>query len=70
MPGGKDLKMIAVTASALDENRKELMAIGADDFISKPFREVELFQKIHTHIGVEYVYADDLAADVPTKRAS
>jgi len=35
-----------------------LMAIGADDFISKPFREVELFQKIHTHVGVQYVYAD------------
>ena len=34
------------------------MEIGADDFISKPFREVDLFQKIHTHVGVKYVYAD------------
>ena len=52
------VKIIAVTASAMDENRQELMAIGADDFISKPFREVELFQKIHAHVGVEYVYAE------------
>jgi PAS domain S-box-containing protein len=58
MAGGNDLKIIAVTASAMDENRQELMSIGADDFISKPFREVELFQKIHAHAGVEYVYAD------------
>ena len=62
MAGGKDPKIIAVTASAMDENRQELMAIGADDFISKPFREVELFQKIHAHVGVEYVYAEQPAA--------
>jgi PAS domain S-box-containing protein len=67
MPGGNDLKMIAVTASALDENRKELMAIGADDFISKPFREGELFQKIHTHLGVEYDYAEDAADADPVQ---
>jgi PAS domain S-box-containing protein len=60
--GGKETKIIAVTASALDENRLELMEIGADDFISKPFREGELFAKIHAHVGVEYVYADPTAA--------
>ena len=62
MAGGEATKIIAVTASAMDENRAELMKIGADDFISKPFREVELFQKIHAHLGVEYVYADDPAS--------
>ncbi|HWY85324.1 MAG TPA: response regulator, partial [Gemmataceae bacterium] len=59
MAGGKEPKIIAVTASAMDENRQDLLAIGADDFISKPFREVELFQKIHAHAGVDYVYAAD-----------
>jgi PAS domain S-box-containing protein len=59
MQGGKEPKIIAVTASAMDENRQELMEIGADDFIGKPFREAELFQKIHAHTGVEYVYADE-----------
>ena len=61
MAGGKGPRIIAVTASALDENRQELMAIGADDFISKPFREAELFQKIHAQLGVEYVYVDTAA---------
>src|SRR4030095_2679804 len=56
-------KIIAVTASAMDENRQELIKIGADDFISKPFRDVELFQKIHAHLGVEYVYAEEPAAE-------
>jgi len=35
MPGGKDPKVVAVTASAMDEHRQELMAIGADDFIGR-----------------------------------
>ena len=62
LAGGGNIKIIAVTASAMDENRQQLMDIGADDFISKPFREVELFQKIHAQVGVEYVYADPPAA--------
>jgi len=59
--GGKEPKIIAVTASALDENRQELLEIGADDFIGKPFQEVELFQKIQAHLGVEFLYAEDAA---------
>jgi len=58
-PGGKELKIIAVTASAMDENRQELLGIGADDFIGKPFQEVELFEKIHAHLGIEYLYAEE-----------
>jgi PAS domain S-box-containing protein len=59
MAGGEDTKIIAVTASAMDDNRQQLMDIGADDFIGKPFREAELFQKIHVHLGLEYQYAED-----------
>src|SRR5688572_26666094 len=58
MAGGDAPKIIAVTASAMDENRQDLMEIGADDFISKPFRDTELFQKIQAHVGVEYVYSE------------
>jgi CheY-like chemotaxis protein len=61
MAGGADTKIIAVTASAMDENRQDLLGIGADDFIGKPFHEAELFQKIHTHLGVEFLYAEEAA---------
>jgi PAS domain S-box-containing protein len=60
--GGQGAKIIAVTASAMDDNRQALMDIGADDFIGKPFREAELFQKIRAHLGVDYVYAERPAA--------
>jgi PAS domain S-box-containing protein len=69
MSGGKEPRIIAVTASALDENRQDLLAIGADDFLSKPFREVELFQKIHHHLGVEFVYAEQPEVTPPEREA-
>ncbi len=46
-----------------------LLGIGADDFIGKPFQEVELFQKIQAHLGVEYVYADEPAAAAQAQAA-
>jgi CheY-like chemotaxis protein len=67
LPGGGDPKIIAVTASAMDENRQELMEVGAHDFISKPFREAELFRKIHTHLGVTYDYAEEVELIVEEK---
>jgi signal transduction histidine kinase/CheY-like chemotaxis protein len=63
--GGKELKIIAVTASAMEENRQELLDIGADDFIGKPFQQFELFEKIRAQLGIEYLYADEPAAAAP-----
>jgi CheY-like chemotaxis protein len=68
MEGGKNTKIIAVTASAMEENRVELLGIGADDFISKPFREAELFQKIHAQVGMAYIYAENPATATQEKR--
>ena len=59
---GRDLPIIAVTASVLEEDRQLVMEAGASDFIRKPFRESELFEKIGHHLGIEYLYADE---DVP-----
>ena len=56
-------------ADDIDDNRQDLLAIGADDFLSKPFREVELLQKIHRHLGVEYVYAEQPEVAPPEKAA-
>jgi len=57
--GGTETKIIAVTASAMDDNRQELLGNGADDFMGKPFQEAELFRKIQAHLGVEFLYAED-----------
>lgn len=56
--GGKT-PIIAVTASAFEDKRREIQASGFDDFIRKPFRESELFEKIGEQLGLEYVYEGD-----------
>jgi signal transduction histidine kinase/FixJ family two-component response regulator len=51
-----DTKIIALTAGAFEENRVKVMEHGADDFVRKPFRELEIFEKIEKHLSVRYVY--------------
>jgi PAS domain S-box-containing protein len=57
--GGKDVKIVSVTASAFSDDRKKAIGIGADDFLGKPFREEVLFEKIKVLLAVEYVYAEN-----------
>ena len=58
---GKNIPVIAVSASAFEEERNEILATGADEFISKPFRESELFAGIKKLLEIEYRYAEDSA---------
>ncbi len=48
--------IIAVTASAFEEERAEILAAGCDDFVRKPFREEVIWEKMAQHLGVRYVY--------------
>ncbi len=49
--------IIALTASAFNEDREAVFAAGCDDFVRRPFRESDIFSKIQEHLGVEYTYA-------------
>jgi DNA-binding response OmpR family regulator len=68
--GGALVKIVSVTASAFDEDRKKAIEIGADDFLGKPFREEVLLEKIKELLKVDYVYADEPAASDPEKDAA
>jgi CheY-like chemotaxis protein len=48
--------VIALTASALEEDRSVILSEGCDDYIRKPFREEEIFAAIGRHLGARYVY--------------
>ena len=50
--------IIAITAFAFTEDRTVSMEVGCDDYISKPFTENLLFNKIAHYLGVEYCYAE------------
>ena len=55
-PKGRDTIIIALTASAFEEERKVMLSAGCDEFISKPFREEVLLAKIAERLGVQYLY--------------
>ncbi|MEO1299812.1 MAG: response regulator, partial [Cyanobacteria bacterium J06636_16] len=52
-------KIIALTASAFEEDRTAILTAGCDDFVRKPFQESVIFEKMTQHLGVRYVYAED-----------
>jgi CheY-like chemotaxis protein len=54
--GGRDVTIVAVTASAFASQREEVMAAGMDDFLRKPYRPREIFDCMARHLGVRYVY--------------
>jgi CheY-like chemotaxis protein len=62
---GRKTVVLALTASAFEEDRRSVIASGVADFIAKPCREGELFDKIRRHLGVEYVYAEEESVRAP-----
>ena len=57
--GGREVKIAAVTASVLADQRDEMLAAGLDDFLGKPYRLAEIFDCMARHLGVRYVCASD-----------
>jgi signal transduction histidine kinase/FixJ family two-component response regulator len=69
---GQATAIIALTASALDEEQAVVLSAGCDDFVRKPFREADIFEMMGKHIGVRYVYEEteeETERAVPTIQA-
>ena len=49
-------KILALTASVFQEERDRIIAAGCDDFVSKPFKESVLLEKMKLHLNLEYIY--------------
>ncbi|HSH05125.1 MAG TPA: ATP-binding protein [Anaerolineae bacterium] len=60
----QDVIIIALTASAFEQEREEILAAGCDDFITKPYQETYLLERIAHHLDLQYIYADDTPPDV------
>jgi PAS domain S-box-containing protein len=55
---GKKVTIIALSAQALISDCTFALDAGCNDFISKPFRESQLFAKMEEYLGVKYIYSD------------
>ncbi len=56
------VKIIALTASAFEEDRAAILAAGCDDTVRKPLEEDRLFAVMGELLGLRYRYAEQLSA--------
>lgn len=68
LPGGNNTVIIALTASAFEEDRVKILEHGCDDFMRKPFREHEIFAMLSKHLGAQFIH-ETTSDDQDDKRA-
>ena len=55
---GQATIIVALTASALEEDRAVILSEGCDGYMRKPFREADLFGALEQHLGARFVYQE------------
>jgi len=55
---GPATRIIAVTASAFEEEHARVLEAGCDDFLRKPFSEADIYGLLAKHLNVQYIYED------------
>jgi signal transduction histidine kinase/CheY-like chemotaxis protein len=58
-PNGSSTIIIALTANAFAAKREKALKAGCNDFVTKPFREAEIFEKLAFYLGVRYLYEEE-----------
>jgi PAS domain S-box-containing protein len=75
LPGGGEVKIVAITASAFKEQRRSIIDAGCDKVILKPFQASDIFGMMEQLLEVRYIYdqeedkvAPEPAADLTSER--
>jgi len=58
LPGGAEVKIVAVTASVFKEDRGAILGAGCDGLVRKPFQNHEIFDAMTRHLEVCYIYSE------------
>ncbi|MCS7084478.1 MAG: response regulator [Bacteroidia bacterium] len=66
----QNVKIIAVTASAFEQNKTDVLNRGFDGFVAKPFKTETLLENLSECCGFEYILAqaDDPSAPAPSSQ--
>jgi CheY-like chemotaxis protein len=68
-PRGEATVIIALTATAFEEDREQILLEGCDDFVRKPFRKDEIYGMLAKHLGVRFLYEEEPAPLPPAAAA-
>jgi CheY-like chemotaxis protein len=63
-PQGQNTIIVAVTASAFEDDRERILSVGCDDFLRKPYREEEVYAILARHFDLDFVY-DEVEPEPP-----
>ncbi|MGC9505300.1 ATP-binding protein [Baaleninema sp.] len=55
--------IVALTATVFDRSSNVAIAAGCDDFVSKPFRDETIFEKISQYLGVRFICQETQTQD-------
>jgi len=64
MPVCQEVPVIAASASVFDSDQKASLEAGCDDFINKPIHFEELLEKLKIHLGLTWVYEQDVSKNL------
>lgn len=53
---GKKIPIVALTASALKEQKGKMLDAGCNDMVAKPYKEEWIFNTLKKFLGIEYIY--------------
>jgi len=55
---GRSTAIVGMTASAFEHNRTQVLAVGCDEFLRKPYRDHEICDRLKQLLGVDFEYED------------
>jgi signal transduction histidine kinase len=63
-------KILAVSASVLDEEQGTILSYGFNDFVRKPFTNEQIFTQMAEQLNIAYLYASDADPDLAQEATS
>jgi signal transduction histidine kinase/ligand-binding sensor domain-containing protein/CheY-like chemotaxis protein len=67
LPDGKQVKILALTASVYKEHEQRILAVGCEAVLHKPYKEAKILNAMSEHLGINYIYEE--ASETLSKQA-
>ena len=68
LPGGKSVKIVALTAGALKEQIPKIYASGCDEIVYKPYQSHEIFDVMAQQLSIQYRYKKQNIGETSTEK--